>query len=292
MSRLREIFLYFVAGLGGLAIACLLVIPFAAFADYTVVTDTGSNTLGAIGKAGDGTGKEQAQTFKTIGAGTLSSIDMSLWTSGSPGDEITIDINGPGSVPGGTNLYSTTVKPISGSCTTFTIHPSVAVSATSVYWIYAHRTGSTDDGNYWRPCGSYSSSYTDGDQWSLENGGSWGITGEAWTTMESITEGGGGGGGSGTTTPWVYTATTTVIDNPTQDFANGLILFMIGFGFMVWLFVKFRECNNMIKILKIDGWIFTDKDEVEKLLSEGWVSLGITQDWPNQDVKIYLYKKI
>jgi len=36
------------------------------------------------------------------------------------------------------------------------------------------------------------------------------------------------------------TATTTTIDNPNQDFTNGVLLFLIGFFGMIWLFGKRR----------------------------------------------------
>ncbi len=50
--------------------------------------------------------------------------------------------------------------------------------------------------------------------------------------------GGGGGGGTGTTT----TASTTIIDNPAQNYFNGFAIFLGTFWFVVWFFMtRFRQ---------------------------------------------------
>lgn len=87
--------------------------------------------------------------------------------------------------------------------------------------------GSSGDGVRWA---TSDQAYTDGQEY---------YDGSARSSRDTMfringTEDGGGGGGGGTTTQ----ATTTLIINPTQDYFNGLLLFLLNMWFMVYLFKK------------------------------------------------------
>jgi len=70
-----------------------------------------------------------------------------------------------------------------------------------------------------------------------------GTTGDAGYAFDDVSVGdepggGGGGGGGGEDATTTATSTLQYIDNPVQDLWNGIILFLISMGGMVWFFKK------------------------------------------------------
>jgi len=221
-----------------LSIFGLLFIPSFAFADYTVTPATYSTgNLIDMSAANNTNG---GQIFTTVGVGDVSRIDICLSSNiGSQTGDVTMDIYAAsGNDPTGSSLGQATIvaNTVSGAAAlyTFTFGTPVSLSASTDYVAVIGRTDNSV-GNV-KGCGNAVEA-TNG-VYSDDNAATWNALSAVFYMTVFVTEA--GGGGTGTTTPQVFSTTTQLVDNPNQDFANGLWLFLAGAWFMVYLFAKKR----------------------------------------------------
>lgn len=219
----------------------LFLFPFAfAKANYSITTNSGVGGLWSIG-AGEHT--NYAMPFTTIGAGDLTDGDWCFYTASSPTGNVYIDVEtDSGGSPDGISLGTATLDaaslPVgSGSAARvpITYTPHITLASGTKYWYVVSRANT--DGLV-VACGQNLDGFG---KTSDNNGASWNTTGSDVNIVVNISDGSGGGGGDSgfvATSTQVFDATTTPIDNPTQDFANGLFLFLTGFFGMVYLFGK------------------------------------------------------
>jgi len=222
-----------------LVVLCFLLLPHLSLADYTIETNSATTPLYTIGT---GEYTDLAQEITTTDAGNIVTVDVCLYTSGSPSGDVTIDIEGKSAgVPDGSSigtgsLAASSLPVGSGAAArvTFTV-TQTAVATTTDYFIHVSRDN-TDGGVVL--CGNDATPYV----WtSNDNAASWtaGVHQGNISTFvfidtppEEVD--------TGTTTPQIFSTTTVLIDNPTQDFFNGVLLFLIGFFGMFYLFGKKR----------------------------------------------------
>jgi len=214
------------------------------FADYTISTVTNSSSLTAVGYT-DGAGDDRvsdAQQVITTGAGTVSSIVMSVATAGSPGDNLVMKIYADsGDLPSGaaiatSNNVSAGVMgsgcPGGNSATrdeTFTFSSPVSLSAATKYWFAIERTGALDGTDFYRACGDDAGAITPNSFAKYTS--SWANSPQTIRLTADVVE----GGSSGTSTA---TSTDVTVDNPNQNLFNGVILFMLSFWGVIWFFRK------------------------------------------------------
>jgi len=217
-----------------LAIAVFFtVMPLPVLADYTVTSSSAAlGTLKVVGYSAGVQEKEAAQ-WPTIGAGTVSSVTLSLERVGSPSDNLVVDLFADGSGPTGSSLGTSGVltgsSVATGACAdyTFTFATPLSVAAATTYDWVVTRTGPLDTSNFWYICGNSQVSGFVG----YEYDGLWVDSLYTYRSVNTVVEGGGGGGGGGATT-----TAATATDNPTLDAFLGIALFLTGFYGMIWIF--------------------------------------------------------
>lgn len=213
--------------------ALTLVIVFVAFmgsahavlADYSI--DTASATSGSIGYIGysSATSQQGAQSFTTIGAGTLDVQNMCIFIAqGSPTGGVTVELFADsGGTPTGSVLASGTIAAgdISGTQQLVAVSglAGVTLAASTSYWLVSRRTDNTNStSNNYGGCGTLTDTYA---------GGEWIVNGvyPAWSagagrdqrSTLQITE----------ATPPDTTATTTPDAMP-QTLFFGFVILMVG----------------------------------------------------------------
>lgn len=198
----------------------LAFLPLSAFA-YTVQTTTATaNISGSWGfdNGGGTTVLFVSQSFKTIGAGTLTNVLINASQVGSPVDHVFYEIrtdttSGCGTVAGG-HCPSSTVVGTSNNADVTTADPtnqavnvsaSISLNAATTYWVLMKRTGSNSGTQYYHAnFGSATSACTDTSLYQIRQvNGTW-------------SDGGSGGGQS----CWNITATITTAASSYNDFSG------------------------------------------------------------------------
>jgi len=174
-----------------------------------------------------------ADSFTTIGAGTVSSIDVYARKVNSPTDNMVVSIyTDSGGVPGTSVAASNVFAVGAPGLQTATFASPVSLSAATTYWIVIARDGAYSATNFYQ----LSSGTTNpGTERSLD-GGVWSIDGtDNQSYVFTVVE------GSSPTPPTVATSTYNcvtkdasstecaiqVVDNPAFDLAAGMVLFLV-----------------------------------------------------------------
>lgn len=117
---------------------------------YQIQTTTSTSQMNTVGyefPLGSGVSSDAkiAQSFTTVGAGTLTFTSAYIGKSGSPADNTTIGIQADSSgVPSGTFLTSQTIASSTFNASGATVSLSMAtieVTATTQYWVVIERSG-------------------------------------------------------------------------------------------------------------------------------------------------------
>jgi len=211
-------------------------LPMVASA-YTITTTNLTAAHNGFGYS-TATAHKSAQCFTSIGAGDVTSVLVSMSYAGTPTDNFVISLEETtAGAPNGTVLSSVSVPASSISSTptdyTYTFATS-SLAASTVYCFVFSRTGSDSTSNYYNDDGDSVGSLF----WWM-NSGVWTSTAGTHRLVFDVNPASGGGGA---TAGWpvspfgTATTTYTVVDNPTQDYFNGLALFLFGFVLILWLF--------------------------------------------------------
>jgi len=268
MKKLRTVF-YIVAGFASTALLASVMFTWTfgwAFADTVAFSNppSASGYSTAVAYPPDSNTYRIAYPFTptvsgnltaiaTYAAGNSSSAPFDLQTqiysdsSGAPGSLLE-----SGSVIAASSLVnasSVSYNTASFTFATSTFSGTTALTAGTQYW--AVYTYSVPGGGSFNPGWSDDILVGCTSSTSCGDSATWRGTLSSWTEANTqaslalsvyVGSGGGGGGGSATSTsPFSYiTATTSyaVIDNPTQDFFNGIVCFFLGFLGMIWLLRK------------------------------------------------------
>lgn len=185
--------------------------------------------------------KGLAQSFIPSCSGVISQVLIvgGYNDNGLPAD-IRVDIEGDssGSPDGVSVSYAT--SPYSNFPTggvngtyTFTLSAPVSVVSGTTYWVVFTSPGNNSGTHYWKMAGSAIDSYgsvaTGDDTLTTWTSPPYNSTTALNLSMGVVS------GGTPTTTPSSM-GTTTVIMDPNRDFFNGILLFMGGMVFVIWLF--------------------------------------------------------
>lgn len=216
-------------------IGILLTIPTNAKADYTIDTaPTGSPALNNSFGRSDGYSKA-AQSFTTTQSGTITSISNLLISAvSSPADDVTISIQADsGGSPSGTALYtSNTIDPQGQNCTTeytATFGTPPVLSASTMYWVVAQRTGALTTADRYGLCDA--SGYSGGNKKMLVNGGGWdNFTSDDSKMVINIE----------TAAASATSSATSSIEQTQENVGFGFLLFSVGIGTM-WLLFRRSE---------------------------------------------------
>jgi hypothetical protein len=98
----------------------------------------------------------RAQSFEVPDGETLNVVELKLLKSGSPADNVTVEIHSNATDrPSGTVLETTSAvsgASLSGTAAwyTFTLDTPLAISADTQYWVVVGRSGAADDTNFYR----------------------------------------------------------------------------------------------------------------------------------------------
>lgn len=218
------VFVAFMLGLGWAA---------SVFADYSIeVNNDGATTF----TFGNDEYRYDAQSFTTEGTEPISSVEANVYKVGSPIDGMEWALQSDdGGEPDGVDIVvsgSETITPTAcGTPTTFEFTDAPALDDATTYWLVLRRTGDFDEGgNIYGVCQDTADPYAGGFEAYYHSGSLWTPRSGRDVRMTIYFVEGGGGGGE------TATATSTVINNPNQDFFNGVLLFLVSFFGTVWLF--------------------------------------------------------
>jgi len=236
------------ASISGLLLFC----PAMALADYTIPIEPSANSnLIDFGQTGGGASMKTVQSFTTINAGDITGFEnLEVVKQGSPADDIIVsvydDSGGPNTLLGNYTVNNVYVLASCSGEITGTFSSPISVAASTMYWVVIQRSGSADFTHYYKTCGdAVGDSYAGGGAGYIDNGATFtDLTGAGYDlriTLD-IQEGGGGGDTGSTTPPFTgggpLSASTTIVDNPTQDLWNGYMLFFLSMGGVLWLFKR------------------------------------------------------
>lgn len=212
-----------------------MIIADRAFAQ--TLQDSFTATTGASADNSDGSW--HAQTFITNSAYTISDVKVKIKRVGSPGT-CTVSIRATSSdLPTGSDLTSGDVD-CSAISTGFALVDVAltpyALTGSTTYAIVL-RSATHDASNYIAWDGASTNAYTNG-RWAYSNnsGSTW--TGGGNYDMGFETYSASAGGGTTTTTA---TSTATIIQNPTQDLFNGILLFFGSCATVIWILTKRKK---------------------------------------------------
>jgi len=220
----------------------ILLSPLLALANYTITTTATSVQRNGYGY--DNTYFALASPFTTTGAGTIHDITIALKKAGSPTDNthVAIQADNAGN-PSNTDLAYVNIDntTLTTSCADYngTLDTTLALSASTQYWIVLTRTGSTNTTNYMFDCGA------------TTGGNKSGTVAYSWTALNDglnrfvalVTESGGGGGTvtlSTTTGNFTYGSTTAQMIGTT---AFGLAIIQV----LMWLYIIAYVHNTLFK---------------------------------------------
>jgi len=176
------------------------------------------------------------QFTTTVTANTFD-FNFDSATNGSPTDDTVVYIeNDLGGFPDGTILGSSAVaaSSLSGTCAA-TVYPTITTASDlppGTYWAVRGRSGALDNSNNYLNCINHSSMTTTASR----NTGTWGTYGLDMVGTLDTSETGGGGGGSSAV--WNFSTTTTLVDNPTEQMFDAVVLFLMSMAFVIWLLRK------------------------------------------------------
>lgn len=221
-----------------------------AFAE-TITWASSSNDLDNYGNTSQA---KIAQPFTPSVNADTASVVFGVKPSGSPTDNVTIDIFADSAgLPSGSSLGGTSLPhgSIGSDCTTPITFPSItglSLVGGTQYWVVFGRSGSQDGTNKYTYCGQDS---TPGVFYYFLNNTTWTLGwGNIFKQIVLTSSGGGGGSTDGAfpngseVFPGQSASTTfSIVDNPTQDFFNGMVLFLMSFFGLIWIF-KSRRKNN------------------------------------------------
>ena len=143
----------------------IAIFPLWTFADYTIQLGTG--TTGLVGIAAP-TPIRVGQSFTTIGAGTVGTVDVYLDDEGTaPTDNLLLDIyatDGSGFPTGAIMGQASISNDVGTACNkkVFTFSTPPSLSATTKYALVWSRSGAASGLNYSVVCGTNSDEYADG----------------------------------------------------------------------------------------------------------------------------------
>lgn len=166
--------------LSSLLILATALVPIAVLADYTITTTTLTEEITGFGRAGAGDFQQVADVFTTIGAGTVSSIEIGVKIdAGSPADDVVIAVQADSAgVPSGIDLATGSIAAasITGTCAAYsvTLAAPVALDAATTYFGVLRRSGALSDTAYYRSCGDegpVSQLYYNGTTWATSGSG-------------------------------------------------------------------------------------------------------------------------
>jgi len=229
----------------------LTVILFSVACPAFAETITWSSSTNDFDNLGVTSIKQAAEPFTPSANSSAAVVQAALSTGASnPGDDLVVSIETDNSnSPSGTVLGTATLvngsiqaSPCSTGVLTFPTVSGLSLTAGTKYWAVFSRSGSIGTPAFYM-C------FTDNVSGLLQylNGSN------VWTTYGAdlwgnvvLTAGGGGGGGgvASSTLPFPgYEASTTfqVIDNPNQDIANSIYLFIAGLWTMLLLFNRSKK---------------------------------------------------
>jgi len=217
------VFVAFMLGLGWAA---------SVFADYSILISGDSTNSQSFG---DEEFPEWGQPFLTEGTEPISSINAEVFKSGSPADGMIISIQEDvAGEPSGTDItVSDPENPPADTCgqREFVFTGAPEMTDATQYWLIFKRSGTPGDTGSFSICSDGAEPYAVGPLWYHHNGDNWTeFLRNAVVELFFVTGGGGGGEPTATTTA------STVINNPNQDFFNGVLLFLVSFFGTVWLF--------------------------------------------------------
>jgi len=195
-----------------LPLTLVIGLPIVSLADYTITTGSGTTPLATVV---NGSSRKYAQRFTTIGAGTISSLDICI---GNGATSIPISIWSDVSSEPGSSLTSGTISTLSSDpgLNTVTFGSPLSVTATTNYWLVTLPATTGDV----QTCGISS---TSADPALYANPGpSYSSISQTQHLSIPIVEGGGGGSSSSSTA-------TTSIDILRGQFFFGTLL-LEGFG--------------------------------------------------------------
>jgi len=263
MKKLRTIF-YIVVGFASMALLASVMFAWTfgwAFADTAAYTSSpvSSGYSTNVGYGDDANDYCVIQPFTATASGNLTAISGWFADNSSPGWIPTVEIfsdsaGSPGSLleTGGTLSPSSFVNASSISFNsdqftqaTSTFSGSTPLVSGEQYWIVFSSGGHAAPGLDEDVLLGASDYLSTGGRGQYPCGSDWSELATQNTVAAVVMVGGGGGGGGGgsatSTSPFSYiTATTSyaVVDNPTQDFFDGIVCFFLGFLGMVWLLRK------------------------------------------------------
>jgi hypothetical protein len=209
-----------------------------AKADEVITTTSGTSYINAFCQLTPPY-TDIAQSFTPTADGSISSllVNVGYNNNGTPDGDMQISVaedssGNPGTVLGSGTVYTYTL-PSDGTTDdhTISLSPAVSVTAGTTYWIVYSCGDATPSGTHPFETGGVTPSES-GFSFSKYYPTTW--TSADMTARAVIST---VSGGTPTTTPSTI-GTTTVIMDPNRDFFNGILLFMGGMTFMIWLFRK------------------------------------------------------
>jgi len=185
-------------------LCAVIVFSFAAssaHADYDITTGDGTyDNSGFVGYSD--TYDHGAQSFLTVGAGTVETVHIKASVAGTGTYTMTLEADASGH-PSGTPLANISFDgAIAAGCADWVdvaFASPVSLDASTTYWIVFDRDDANSTGNYLDLCSVGADTYSDG-TWKRFNTSAWSTITDDADVSFTITEGG-GGGGEGTTTP-------------------------------------------------------------------------------------------
>jgi len=223
------------------AVLSLLMLSNTAFAG-TITTDTAHNVQVQSVGFNSGNFGYNAVSFVADETGTVSSVDIYVTPVGGGVNMNLAFFTDSGGLPTTQVGIDSNVANPTGSCglNTYTFGTPVSLTGGVTYWLVfepASRSGtiynnicSSGNGGLVTPISPNGSSWTANQEKVIYS--TFNITGSSPATSTSS------GYGRPPFPSSFGTTTYQVIDNPNQDYMNGMILFFGGMIFMIWLFKK------------------------------------------------------
>jgi len=207
----------------------------AAKADYDITTGDGTyDNTGFIGYSD--TYDKGAQSFLTIGAGTLETVRIKASVAGSGTYTMTLEADDSGH-PSGAPLANVSFSgAIAAGCSDsvdVSFASPISLDAATTYWIVFDRDDANSTGNYLDLCSVGSDTYSDG-IWKRFNTSAWSTISDDGDLILPIVE---GGGGEGSTTP--TTTPNGLTADPFFPYFEGALLWIAIFAFWFLLVLKF-----------------------------------------------------